>query len=79
MIRRQRLNEEILEQMQADNDMIPPEVNNMVEKQINIEFPPDNRYFGICHIIWARKKVLYNQNGYKWYSPAEMHPEIIYD
>jgi hypothetical protein len=35
---------------------------------------------GSCHRIWAmQKEILKEKYGITWYSPAELHPEIIFD
>jgi len=35
---------------------------------------------GSCHRIWAiQKQILKEKYGITWYTPAELHPEIIYD
>ena len=35
---------------------------------------------GSCHRIWAiQKQILKEKYGITWYTPAELHPEIIFD
>ena len=35
---------------------------------------------GLCHIIWAEQaRILKEENGIDWYSPAEMNPWIMFD
>ncbi len=36
--------------------------------------------FGACHSIWAHiKKELKEKYGITWYTPAELHPYVMYD
>ncbi len=35
---------------------------------------------GSCHTLWAlQKRILKEKYGITWYTPAELHPEIIFD
>jgi Tfp pilus assembly protein PilF len=35
---------------------------------------------GSCHRLWTmQKKILKEKYGITWYTPAELHPEIIFD
>ena len=40
---------------------------------------PDT-YMGYCHIFWAaKKKILREEYGIDWKTPAEEYPTIIFD
>ena len=35
---------------------------------------------GYCHLLWLRqKRILKEKHGIKWWSPAEMNPDILFD
>ena len=65
--------------MKLANECIPARIKDEVNSIINKEFPPNDYTLGLCHKIWARKVELYEERGYKWYSPAAMNPFILYD
>ena len=42
----------------------------------NVEY----RDMGACHMIWAEQaRILKEEHGIDWYSPAEMNPFSLYD
>lgn len=51
----------------------------IIRKQLDTEFPEDERVFGICHTIWGRQKELLAACGIDWLSPAEMNPTVCFD
>ncbi len=55
-----------------------------IEKELNRkidEILKDERKLrGFCHLYWdTKKKILLEDYGITWYSPAECNPDIIYD
>lgn len=62
-----------------DSQEIPEEVEQEVERQIELEHANIPKGMGYCHMYWARKKVLLKERGYDWKSPAEQHPNILFD
>ena len=55
------------------------------EAEIRAEFPGsgfcrDDLMMGFCHVVWRHKKrILREQFGLEWQSPAELNPHIWYD
>ena len=46
----------------------------------DVHVSPSNFGMGFCHVIWRHKKrILKEQYGIDWKSPAEMNPHIWYD
>lgn len=58
---------------------IPKEVEEEVDRQIEMEHANVPKGLGYCHMYWARKKALLKEKGYDWKSPAEQHPNILFD
>lgn len=55
-------------------------VSGKVESKINKILKDEPRMLGYCHKYWqTKKKILFEDYGIIWYTPAERHPEIIYD
>ena len=53
-----------------------------VEERVNLELEAEgrNRGFGSCHMVWWKKKrILWEEYGIDWKTPAELNPHIIYD
>lgn len=53
------------------------EIFKDVEVIISSEFP--ERHRGLCCSIWRRKKILLEQRGISWLSPADLNPFNRYD
>lgn len=50
-----------------------------VERKINMELG-DERYRGYCHRYWsAKKRILKEDYGIEWKTPAEMKPFVHFD
>lgn len=55
-------------------------VEKEVEKKIDKILGNEPRRLGFCHLYWAtKKKILHDEYGIIWYTPAECNPEVIYD
>ena len=54
-----------------------------VEAKIEKEYPPDHplrEQLGFCHCAWAAmKKILKEDYGIDWMTPAELAPHVNYD
>ena len=45
-----------------------------------LEFTRDDYAIGFCHVIWRHKKrILQEEFGLEWQSPAELNPDTFYD
>jgi len=66
-------------QMRKLNELIPQRIHRIVNFRIKIEFMFVKHRLGLCHCIWRRKKQIYAQYGYTWYTPAECNPDVIFD
>jgi hypothetical protein len=46
----------------------------------DLGFARDDMMMGFCHVIWRHKKrILLEDFGLEWQSPAELNPHIFYD
>lgn len=55
-------------------------IENDVENKIEKILKDVPRMLGFCHVYWAtKKKILLEDYGIVWYTPAECNPDIIYD
>lgn len=63
------------QEMDDANKSIPVEVRQEVEHTIFRLYPPSKREVGTCYEVWTRIAELFEAKGYRWYSPAEIHPE----
>lgn len=55
-------------------------VEKEVDKKIEEILKDEPRTIGFCHRYWStKKKILREQYGIIWYTPAECNPDIIYD
>ena len=51
------------------------EVDQKVKDEIG-----DGDYMGYCHEFWqAKKRILHDEYGIDWKTPAEQYPSIIFD
>lgn len=51
-----------------------------LEKKIDEALKDTPKRFGFCHWYWATKRrILMEDYGITWYSPAECNPDIMYD
>ena len=56
------------------------EVESEVEEKLNEIFKDDPKRLGFCHTYWAEKKrILKEEYGIEWFTPAECHPFKRYD
>lgn len=62
-----------------DSNELPKELEEMVDKRVKEALGFDN-YIGYCHDFWAaKKKILLEEYGIDWKTPAERYPTIIFD
>lgn len=55
-------------------------IGNELESKIEEELKDEKRGLGFCHTYWATKKrILKEDYGIIWYSPAEENPLVSYD
>lgn len=55
-------------------------IENDVENKIEEMLRDEPRMLGFCHVYWAiKKKILREDYGIIWYTPAECNPDTIYD
>ena len=53
------------------------ELERLIRKQIGEN---EKERFGFCHLYWGtKKKILKEQFGIEWQSPAELNPDINFD
>lgn len=53
-------------------------VNKKVDEKLIAE--GIERFLGICHFIWAEKqRILRDEYGIEWKSPAELNPGVLFD
>ena len=58
---------------------LPEELEETVDRQVKKEIG-EGGYLGYCHSYWAvKKRILKEQYGIDWRSPAELNPHILYD
>lgn len=56
--------------------LIEKEVDQKVEELLKDE----KRLLGFCHLFWSTKKrILKEEYGIDWLTPAECHPDIRFD
>ena len=54
---------------------IEPELHRKIVAQIG-----EGGYIGYCHQYWrAKKRILWEDSGKRWRSPAELNPHIFFD
>ena len=83
--------ERYLEREDAEeDDVLYKSLRESVEKKLNEakilmpDYPEQAAQvfmqLGSCHRLWTmQKKILKEKYGITWYTPAELHPEIIFD
>lgn len=60
----------------AKLSMVENDVNRKVEEILKDE----PRWLGFCHLYWSTKKrILKEEYGIDWLTPAECNPGVIYD
>lgn len=53
------------------------ELERLIRKQIREN---EKELFSFCHLYWGtKKKILKEQFGIEWQSPAELNPDINFD
>lgn len=73
---------EVPDDQRALYESVNEEVNARAEKLAREELglSEGELMMGLCHGIWYHKKrILKEEYGIDWHSPAELHPEIIFD
>ena len=82
--------ERYLEREDAEEDVLYMSLRESTEKKLNEakRLMPDNpeqaaqvfMQLGSCHRLWTmQKNILKEKYGITWYTPDELHPEIIFD
>ncbi len=61
------------------NQNIPNEVMEEVDKLLEEKFKDYPKGLGFCHIYWNYKKNMLLDRGYYWQSPQDLDPNAIYD
>ena len=62
-----------------DDNELPEELEKQVDEQVR-QLIGEGEYLGYCHEFWAAKKrILREQYGVDWKTPAEEYPHIIFD
>ncbi|MCI9607872.1 MAG: hypothetical protein HFJ94_06845 [Muribaculaceae bacterium] len=55
-------------------------ISEELEKKIDEALKERPKLLGFCHLYWATKKrILFEDYGIVWYSPADCNPGIFYD
>lgn len=55
-------------------------IEKEVEEKIDETLKDKTRMLGFCHFYWAaKKKILCEDYGIIWYTPAECNPDVMYD
>lgn len=55
-------------------------VENEVDKKVEEILKDEPRMLGFCHLYWAtKKKILREDYGIIWHTPAECNPDVCYD
>ena len=55
-------------------------VEKEVEEKLNEKFKDEPQGMGFCHTYWdAKKRILKEDYGIEWFSPAECNPTAMYD
>ncbi len=67
------------EQKEQINSKIPQTVRQWVEDTLNMYLKDIIPMLGNCYDFWSATADLYMYQGYKWYSPHSIHPEIHFD
>ena len=58
---------------------LPEWLEKEVDRKANEELGEDD-YLGRCHLFWAvKKRILHDEYGIDWKTPAERYPTIIFD
>ena len=56
------------------------EAMEVIQKKLDVVYPPEDRHLGRCHQIWKlQKRLLMDWYGIEWYTPAERNPHVCYD
>ncbi len=65
--------------MTPDNEKLPEEIEKEVDEKVKAILGEDGG-MGFCHLVWAEKKrILWEEYGIDWKTPAERYPGIIFD
>lgn len=71
--------EELYELMEDENFLIPNDIMEMVENDLNEYFEGYSRDLGFCRIYWQKKREFLGELGYDWKSPMEKFPGVHFD
>ena len=62
-----------------DGVKLPEDIEKEVDEKVKAIVGEDGG-LGFCHIVWAEKKrILLEEYGIDWKTPAERYPTIIFD
>ncbi len=75
-VQTQDLDDGLRDPIELDEIFGPLVVAATAKAEQNVEY----KGMGACHMIWAEQaKILKEEHGIDWYSPAEMNPFSLYD
>lgn len=62
------------------SESVPKELHRKMDEFISLVVPPEACMLGSCHSLWRMKKMIL-QYGFnlKWLTPAEEHPDVLFD
>lgn len=76
---RTRFEEEEQKRMRESNLKIPAEIGIWVERVIAEKASDLPHGYLSCHAYWAMEEMLFQSQGYEWYSPKTMFPHTHFD
>lgn len=60
-------------------EKLPEWLEKEVDRKVKDEIG-EGDYLGYCHMYWeAKKRILHDEYGIDWETPAERYPTIIFD
>ena len=65
--------------MEKVNNAIPTFTVKLVDKILDIIYPPEEYVFGLCHSIWSSERFILALLLYKWYPPSDIYPDTFFD
>lgn len=68
-----------MEKEMDKSDDLPEWLEAEVDQKVEDEIGPED-YWGRCHTFWAvKKRILHDEYGIDWLTPAERYPTVIFD
>ena len=62
-----------------ENEEIPREIEEKVDEQVKALIG-EGDYLGYCHEFWSvKERILRDEYGIEWKTPAERYPGMIFD